>query len=49
LLHAARADFLRQLGDVEGAKAAYVIALSLTEQEPEKRFLQSQLQSLTAG
>lgn len=48
LLHAARADFLRQLGDIPGAKAAYITALSLTEQEPEKRFLQNQLQSLSS-
>lgn len=46
LLHAARADLLRQLGDTQGAVAAYQIALGLTEQEPEKRFLQSQLQTL---
>jgi RNA polymerase sigma-70 factor (ECF subfamily) len=46
LLHAARADLLRQLGDIQGAIAAYQIALSLTEQEPEKRFLQNQLQAL---
>ncbi len=39
LLHAARADFYRQLNQFEAAKAAYQEALRLTQQEPEQRFL----------
>jgi RNA polymerase sigma-70 factor (ECF subfamily) len=46
LLHAARADFLRQLGRTTDAISAYQTALQLTEQEPERRFLQQQLASL---
>lgn len=46
LLHAARADFYRQLGRVEAAKAAYQQALALTQQEPERRFLFNKLASL---
>lgn len=46
LLHAARADLLAQLGELEGATTAYVKALDLTEQEPERRFLHKQLQKL---
>ena len=46
LLHAARADLLAQLGELEGAAAAYAMALDLTEQEPERRFLHKQLQKL---
>lgn len=47
LLHAARADLLRQMGDPEGARSAYQIALGLTEQEPERRFLQHRLDTLS--
>lgn len=47
LCHAARADFLRQLGQIPKAKAAYERALALTDQAPEQRFLQKQLASLT--
>jgi RNA polymerase sigma-70 factor, ECF subfamily len=43
LFHAARADFLSQLGEIESAKSAYEMAINLTQQEPEKRFLMSQL------
>jgi len=39
LLHAARADFLAQLGELDAATAAYAMALELTGQEPERRFL----------
>lgn len=46
LLHAARADFYRQLGEPQAAQAAYQQALALTQQEPERRFLQSKLASL---
>jgi RNA polymerase sigma-70 factor (ECF subfamily) len=46
LLHAARAEFYRQLGQVDLAKLAYEQALALTQQEPERRFLLSKLVSL---
>jgi RNA polymerase sigma-70 factor (ECF subfamily) len=46
LLHAARAEFYFQLGQLELAKEAYEQALALTQQEPERRFLLSKLASL---
>ncbi len=46
LLHAARADFYRQLGRVDEAKAAYEQALQLTRQEPEQRFLKEKIAQL---
>jgi RNA polymerase sigma-70 factor (ECF subfamily) len=46
LAHAARADLCRQLGRTAEAQAAYERALSLTEQEPERRFLQRRLREL---
>ena len=51
LLHAARADLLRQLQRTDEALTAYQRALALTEQLPERRFLQSRLEELggTAG
>lgn len=41
--HAARADFLRRLGQAEAAAASYRRALDLSTSESEKRFLQSRL------
>ena len=46
LAHAARADFCRQLGLREEARGAYRQALALTQQEPERRFLQRRLDEL---
>lgn len=46
LLHAARADLLAQLGELDAATAAYAKALELTGQEPERRFLHNKLTSL---
>jgi len=46
LAHAARADFFRRLGKKAEAHAAYAHALSLTKQEPERRFLQKRLAEL---
>ncbi|PTY37492.1 RNA polymerase subunit sigma-24 [Saccharospirillum sp. MSK14-1] len=46
LTFAARADFCRQLGQVEHARVAYQQALTLTSLAPEQRFLQRQLQTL---
>lgn len=48
LLHAARADLARRLGRTGEAVAAYRKALELTTQEPERRFLESRLDALTA-
>src|SRR3954471_6067839 len=43
---AARADFLRRLGRVEEARAAYAEALALTENAVERSFLLGRLQDL---
>lgn len=48
LAHSARGEFCRQLGRVEEARTAYEKALSLTQQAPEKRFLQQRLAELNA-
>ncbi|MDR4462226.1 MAG: RNA polymerase sigma factor [Nitrospirales bacterium] len=46
LAHAARADFCRRLGRIGEAKTAYERALSLTQQKPERRFLEQRLAGL---
>jgi RNA polymerase sigma-70 factor (ECF subfamily) len=46
LAHSARGEFCRQLGRVEEARRAYETALSLTQQIPEKRFLEHRLAEL---
>ncbi|WP_236194860.1 RNA polymerase sigma factor [Pseudomonas glycinae] len=46
LAHSARAEFCRQLGRVEEARAAYRRALELTRQEPERRFIEGRLKAL---
>ncbi|WP_253365585.1 RNA polymerase sigma factor [Pseudomonas chlororaphis] len=46
LAHSARAEFCRQLGRVEPAREAYLRALELTRQEPERRFIESKLEAL---
>ncbi|MNQ98162.1 Sigma-70, region 4 [compost metagenome] len=46
LAHSARAEFCRQLGRVEQARAAYERALELTQQEPERRFIEGRLKEL---
>jgi RNA polymerase sigma-70 factor (ECF subfamily) len=46
LVHAARADLCRRLGERAAARAAYERALALTQQEPERRFLQRRLREL---
>jgi len=43
LAHAARADLCRRLGRTAEARASYERALHLTEQEPERRFLERRL------
>lgn len=46
LAHAAKADLCRRLGQVEEASRSYERALSLTQQEPERRFLERRLLEL---
>ncbi|UII70376.1 RNA polymerase sigma factor [Pseudomonas sp. HN11] len=46
LAHSARGEFCRQLGRTEEARTAYEKALSLTQQTPEKRFLERRLAEL---
>jgi RNA polymerase sigma-70 factor (ECF subfamily) len=48
LAHSARADLCRRLGRTADARAAYQRALSLTRQEPERRFLERRLAALGA-
>jgi RNA polymerase sigma-70 factor, ECF subfamily len=48
LVHAARADLLRRLGETNAAVAEYQRAIALTSQEPERRFLERRLAE-TAG
>jgi len=47
LAHATRADLCRRLGQTAEARAAYVRALALARQGPERRFLEGRLQELT--
>jgi len=46
LAHSARAEFLRRLRRTAEAQAAYRRALDLTDQEPERRFLERRLKEL---
>ena len=46
LAHSARADLCRRLGRMAEARASYKRALSLTRQEPERRFLERRLSEL---
>ncbi len=46
LAHAARADLCRRLGRSAQARTAYQLALSLTQQAPERRFLEKRLKEL---
>ena len=46
LAHAARADLCRRLGKTSDARVAYERALALTQQEPERRFLEKRLAEL---
>ena len=46
LAHAARADFCRRLGKTTEARAAYQRALALTQQAPERRFIERRLAGL---
>ena len=46
LAHSARAELSRRLGRTEEARVSYQRALSLTQQEPEQRFLRTRLNEL---
>ena len=46
LAHSARAELLRRLGNTAQARAAYEQALALTQQGPERRFLERRLAEL---
>ncbi len=46
LAHAARADLCRRLGKIEEARASYEKARSLTQQEPERQFLEERIRQL---
>ena len=46
LAHAARAELCRRLGRMAEARASYQRALALTQQEPERRFLERRLGEL---
>ncbi|MCY1360192.1 hypothetical protein D9M69_468080 [compost metagenome] len=46
LAHGARAELCRRLGRTDDAREAYLQALSLVRQQPERQFLERQLASL---
>src|SRR5215472_6555981 len=46
LAHSARADMCRRLGRAAEARASYEKALALTQQEPERQFLQERIRQL---
>ena len=46
LAHSARADMYRRLGRKAEARSAYEKALALTQQEPERQFLQARIRQL---
>jgi RNA polymerase sigma-70 factor (ECF subfamily) len=47
LAHSARADLCRRLGRTADARASYERALTLTQQDPERRFLTRRLSELS--
>jgi RNA polymerase sigma-70 factor (ECF subfamily) len=46
LAHSARADMYRRLGRTAAARSSYEKALALTQQEPERQFLQERIRQL---
>jgi RNA polymerase sigma-70 factor, ECF subfamily len=46
LAHSARADMCRRLGRTAEARSSYEKALALTQQEPERRFLEERIRQL---
>jgi RNA polymerase sigma-70 factor (ECF subfamily) len=49
LAHSTRADLCRRLGQTAEARASYRRALTLTRQEPERRFLEGRLGEVADG
>ncbi|MBI1734822.1 MAG: RNA polymerase subunit sigma-24, partial [Candidatus Rokubacteria bacterium] len=49
LLHAARADLLRRLGEPAEAAASYARALELVTNDAERRFLERRLRDLRSA
>jgi RNA polymerase sigma-70 factor (ECF subfamily) len=49
LAHAARAELCRRLGRTEDAREGFLRALTLTRQEPERRFLEKRLSESKTG
>jgi RNA polymerase sigma-70 factor (ECF subfamily) len=47
LAHSARAELCRRLGRTAEARASYEKALALTQQEPERQFLQARIRQLS--
>jgi RNA polymerase sigma-70 factor (ECF subfamily) len=45
LVHSARADMYRRLGRTAEARSSYEKALALTQQEPERQFLQERIRA----
>ncbi|MBV8452893.1 MAG: tetratricopeptide repeat protein [Deltaproteobacteria bacterium] len=46
LAHSARAEMYRRLGRTAEARASYEKALALTQQEPERQFLEDRIRQL---
>ncbi len=46
LAHSVRADMYRRLGRTAEARSSYEKALALTQQEPERHFLQARIRQL---
>jgi RNA polymerase sigma-70 factor (ECF subfamily) len=46
LAHSARAEMYRRLGRTAEAQSAHEKALALTQQEPERQFLQERIRQL---
>jgi len=46
LAHSARADMYRRLGRTAEARSSYEKALALTQQQPERQFLQDRIRQL---
>jgi len=46
LAHSARADMYRRLGRTAKARSSYKKALALTQQEPDRQFLQERIRQL---
>ncbi len=49
LIHSARGELLRRIGRIADARTAFENALTLTKQEPEKKFLNRKLSELSSA